>query len=85
MVSVDIEVVVISFLIVVLKGGVVNLTCSVSVEAVADEAAGVGFGLVVMVLFVEVLIEGVVMVVVIFGVVKIDVVCSFGVKVNNIM
>lgn len=85
MVSVGIEVVVISFLIVVLKGGVVNLTCSVSVEAAADEAAGVGFSLVVVVLFVEGLMEGVVMVVVIFGIVKIDVVCSFGVQVNNIM
>ena len=77
--------VVISFLIVVLKGGVVNLKCSISVEAAVDEATGVGFGLVVMVLFVEVVMEGVVMVVVMFDVVKIDVVCSFGVKVNNIM
>lgn len=77
--------VVISFLIVVLKGGVVNLTFSISVEATVDEATGVGFGLMVMVLFVEVVMEGVVMAVVMFGVVKIDVVCSFGVKVNNIM
>lgn len=66
----------VSFLVVVLKGGMVNLTFSVSVEA-AVEVTGVGFGLVVVVLFVEVVMEGVVMVVVIFGVVKIDVVCSF--------
>lgn len=69
----------VSFLVVVLKGGMVNLTFSVSVEA-AVEVTGVGFGLVVVVLFVEVVMDGVVMVVVMFGVVKIDVVCSFRVK-----
>jgi len=79
-------VIVISFLTVVLKGGVVNLTISLSAEAAVDEATDVGFGLVVMVLFVEVVVmEGVVMVVIMFGMVKTDVVCSFGVKVNNIM
>ena len=78
--------IVISFLTVVLKGGVVNLTISLSAEAAVDEATDVGFGLVVMVLFVEVVVmEGVVMVVIMFGMVKTDVVCSFGVKVNNIM
>lgn len=76
--------VVVSFLIVVLNGGEVNLTCSVSVEAVVAEATGVDFGLGVIALFVEVLMEGVLMDVVMFGVVKIDVVCSFGVKVNNV-
>jgi len=79
-------VIVISFLTVVLKGGVVNLTISLSAEAAVDEATDVGFGLVVTVLFVEVVVmEGVVMVVIMFGMVKTDVVCSFGVKVNNIM
>lgn len=73
---------------VVLKGDEVTLTCSISVEAAVDEAEGdegTDFGVVPMVLFIEVVTEGVVMVVVMFGVVKIDVVCSFGVKVKNIM
>lgn len=71
-----------------MKGVEVTLTCSVSVEAAVDEAEGdegTDFGVVPMVLFIEVVMEGVVMVVVMFGVVKIDVVCSFGVKVKNIM
>lgn len=70
---------------VVLKGGEVTPTCSVSVEAEADEAEGdegTDFGVVATVLFAEVVMDGVVMVVVMFGVVKIDVVCSFGVKVK---
>lgn len=70
---------------VVLKGGEVTPTCSVSVEAAVDEAKGdegTDFGVVAKVLFIEVLMEGVVMVVVMFGVVKIDVVCSFGVKIK---
>lgn len=62
----------------------VSLSFSIS-EAVVDEATGLGFGLVVMVLFIEVVMEGVVMVEVMFGGVKINVVCSFRVKVNNIM
>lgn len=73
---------------VVLKGDEVTLTCSISVEAAVDEAEGdegTDFGVVPMVLFIEVVTEGVVMVVVMFGVVKIDVVCSFGVKIKNIM
>lgn len=73
---------------VVLKGDEVTLTCSISVEAAVDEAEGdegTDFGVVPMVLFIEVVTEGIVMVVVMFGVVKIDVVCSFGVKVKNIM
>lgn len=70
---------------VVLKDGEVTPTCSVSVEAAIDEAEGdegTDVGVVAMVLFIEVVMEGVVMVVVMFGVVKIDVVCSFGVKVK---
>lgn len=69
-----------------LKGGEVTPTCSVSVEAEADDAKadeGTDFGVVAMVLFTEVVMDGVVMVVVMFGVVKIDVVCSFGVKVKK--
>lgn len=77
--------VVISFLVGVSKSGVVALTFSVSVEAVVDEAVGVDIGLLDVVLFVEVVMEGVVTVVVILGVVKTNVVCSFGVKVKNIM
>lgn len=76
--------VVISFLVGVSKSGVVTLTFSVSVEAVVNEAVGVDIGLVDVVLLVEVVMEGVVTVVVILGVVKTDVVCSFGVKVKNI-
>lgn len=76
--------VVISFLVGVSKSGVVTLTFSVSVEAVVNEAVGVAIGLVDVVLFVEIVMEGVVTVVVILGVVKTDVVCSFGVKVKNI-
>lgn len=73
-----------------MKGGEVGEepTCSISVEAVVDEAAGdeaTDSGVVAMVLFIEVVMEGVVMVVVMFGVVKIDVICSFGVKVKNIV
>lgn len=60
------------------------VTCSVS-EAAVDEAKGVGFGLEVVVPFVVVVMEGVVMVVVTFGVVKLDVVCSLGIKANNTM
>lgn len=70
---------------VILKDGEVTPTCSVSVEAAIDEAEGdegTDVGVVAMVLFIEVVMEGVVMVVVMFGVVKIDVVCSFGVKVK---
>lgn len=77
--------VVISFLVGVSKSGVLALTFSVSVEAVVDEAVGVDIGLLDVVLFVEVVMEGVVTVVVILGVVKTNVVCSFGVKVKNIM
>lgn len=77
--------VVISFLVGVSKSGVVALTFSVSVEAVVDEAVGVDIGLLDVVLFVEVVMEGVVTVVVILGVVKTNVVCSFGVKVKNVM
>lgn len=77
--------VVISFLVGVSKSGVLALTFSVSVEAVVDEAVGVDIGLLDVVLFVEVVMEGVVTVVVILGVVKTNVVCSFGVKVKNVM
>lgn len=63
----------------------VSLTFSVSLEAVVDEATGLGFGLVVMVLFIEAVMEGEVMVEVMFGVVKMNVIRSFRVKVNNIM
>lgn len=77
--------VVISFFVGVSKSGVVTLTFSVSVEAVVGEAVGVDIGLLDVVLFVEVVMEGVVTVVVILGVVKTNVVCSFGVKVKNIM
>lgn len=70
---------------VVLKGGEVTPPCSVSVEVAVDEAEGdegTDFGVVAMVLFIEVVMEGVVTVVVMFDVVKIDVVCSFVVKVK---
>lgn len=77
--------VVISFFVGVSKSGVVTLTFSVSVEAVVGEAVGVDIGLLDVVLLVEVVMEGVVTVVVILGVVKTNVVCSFGVKVKNIM
>lgn len=77
--------VVISFFVGVSKSGVVTLTFSVSVEAVVGEAVGVDIGLLDVVLFVEVVMEGVVTVVDILGVVKTNVVCSFGVKVKNIM
>lgn len=62
-----------------MKDGEVTPTFSVSVEAAIDEAEGdegTDVGVVAMVLFIEVVMEGVVMVVVMFGVVKIDVVCS---------
>lgn len=62
-----------------------KLIFSVSTEAVVSEAVGVDFGSVKMVLFAEVVMEGAVTVVVMLGIVKIDVVCSFGVKVRNIM
>lgn len=72
--------VVISSLTVVSKSGVVNLVFSVSVETMVTEAVVVDFGSVKMVPFAEVVMEGVVTVEVMLGIVKIDVVCSFGVK-----